>query len=127
MVGSVVPVASSEYQLHGWSTSDGFHSIEIVCHFNKVVQYKPSTEDDLEKYHNIIMKVYLSLIKCTEICKLPDVWIWWRSRKEFLRPDQCVFSLPPDIGSLEPYLFNFSRLDVAVGALMLLSSTLSVL
>ena len=123
VVGSVVPVASSEYQLHG--SCDGFHLIsseEIVCHFNKVVQYKPSTEDDLEKYHNVIMKVYLSLIKqFTGICKLPHAWIWWRSRKEFLRPDQCVFSLPPDIGSLEPYLFNLcsnTDLQVCVKALL---------
>ena len=122
VVGSVVPVASSEYKLR--ERYAGFHCIspeEIVCHFHKVVQYKPSTEIDLEKVHNIIMKIYYSLMNATGIGNLPDAWIWWRSRKEFLRPDQCVFSLPTGIGSLEPFLFNISLngdLQMCVKALL---------
>ena len=122
VVGSVVPVASSEYKLR--ERYAGFHCIspeEIVCHFHKVVQYKPSTEIDLEKVHNIIMKIYHSLMNATGIGNLPDAWIWWRSRNEFLRPDQCVFSLPTGIGSLEPFLFNISLngdLQMCVKALL---------
>ena len=109
VVGSVVPVVSREYRIHDRSAE--FHQVsseEIVQHFKKVVLCKPNSEKDWANVHDVIMKVYYSLISASSVCNLPDAWIWWRSQKLFLRPDQCIFSLPPDIGSLEPYLFNIS-------------------
>ena len=109
VVGSVVPVISREYKIHERSAE--FHQVsskEIVHHFQKVVLCKPNSEEDWDNVHNVIMKVYHSLMTASSVCNFPDAWIWWRSQKLFLRPSQCVFSLPPDIGSLEPYLFNLS-------------------
>ena len=122
IAGSVLPVLSTEYQLHG--SQDGFHCPspgEIVQHLNNIVQYTLKCDFHAEKVHNIALKVYDSLNENGHVSGFPEAWIWWRSEKKFLTPDQCVLNLPSDIGSLEPHLFDLSsnqELQIRVSSLL---------
>ena len=122
IAGSVLPVISTEYQLHG--SQDGFHcpsSGEIVQHLKNIAQYTSKCNFDAEKVHNVVFKVYDSLNGKGPVSGFPEAWIWWRSEKRFLTPDQCVLNLPSDIGSLEPHLFDLSsnqELQMRVSSLL---------
>ena len=122
IAGSVLPVLSTEYQLHG--SQDGFHcpsSREIVQHLKNIVQYTSKCNFETEKVHNVVFKVYDSLNEKAYVSGFPEAWIWWRSEKKFLTPDQCVLNLPSDIGSLEPHLFDISsnqELQMRVSSLL---------
>ena len=122
IAGSVLPVLSKEYQLHG--SQDRFHCPsprEIVEHLKNIVQYTSKCNFDTEKVHNVVFKVYDSLNEKGHVSEFPEAWIWWRSEKKFLTPDQCVLNLPSDIGSLEPHLFDLSsnqELQLRVSSLL---------
>ena len=109
VAGSVLPVLSAAYKVH--EQLKGFHSIsaqDIVGHFREVLQYTLSPDFDVKGVHSLVMKVYDSLLEQTTLPDIPETWIWWRSAKQFLTPNQCVHILPADVGNLEPHLFNLS-------------------
>ena len=116
LVGSVVPIISNEYEIQGKHA--GFHTIsarDVVRHFREVVSFVSATrtemsELDTDKVHDMVIKIYdfLSHFTTRRITDIPEQWIWWKEKKEFLRPDQCVLTLPEEISTLEPYLFCLS-------------------
>ena len=112
LVGSVVPVLSSEYNVH--EQHKGFHNIttkDIVDHFKEVVLYTELPKSDGDQVHDMVMKVYQSLHVRSHtdmITDFPQKWIWWQRAKQFLTPAQCIFNLPTEIVTLEPYLFCLS-------------------
>ena len=112
LIGSIVPILSSEYRVQG--KHPGFHKItakDIIRHFWEVVSFVSKTEiteSDGDKVHEMVMKIYRSLSNQKSITEFPRQWIWWRNTTTFLTPEQCVFTLPTDIATLEPYLFCLS-------------------
>ena len=115
LVGSVLPLLSSQYGIHG--VHAGFHEIsvhDVVSHFRNVVALtlagKASTQSDVEKVNNTVMKIYnlLSPARLYSELNLPSKWIWWKNSKTFLAPEDCIVQLPLEIVSLEPFVFSLS-------------------
>ena len=124
-VGSVLPILSLEYELQ--KNYPGFHKMsgkDIVSHFKQVVSFVSTTElteSDVDKVHDIVMKIYRMLSTAKSLTDFPQQWIWWKSRRLFLTPEQCVLRVPEDILTLEPFLFSLSanpELQTRVSALL---------
>ena len=121
LVGSVIPILSSEYEIQLQGKHSGFHGVtiedvtteDVVRHFKEVVSYvsrmnSKMTESDTSKVNDMVIKIYHFLSKTKRISDFPNQWIWWRSRKVFLKSEQCLVTLPSEIATLEPYLFSLS-------------------
>ena len=115
LVGSVLPLLSSQYGIHG--VDAGFHEIsvhDVVSHFRNVVALtlagEASAQSDVEKVNNTVMKIYnfLSPARLYSELNLQSKWIWWKNSKTFLAPEDCIVQLPPEIVSLEPFVFSLS-------------------
>ena len=114
LVGSVLPVLSSEYEIYVRHT--GFHQItseNIVSHLKQVILYVSTrsnemTESDGNQVHSMVMNIYRSLFTQKTLVDFPKKWIWWRNIKQFLSPKQCVFTLPLEVVTLEPHLYCLS-------------------
>ena len=124
-VGSVLPILSHEYEFQ--KNYPGFHKIsgkDIVSHFKQVVSFVSTTElteSDIDKVHDIVMQIYRILSTAKSLTDFPQQWIWWKSRRLFLTPEQCVLRVPEDILTLEPFLFSLSanpELQTRVSALL---------
>ena len=115
LVGSIIPIISSEYEIH--RKLSGFHivtAMDVVRHFSEVVSvaHTGMTDSDADKVNEMVMQIYDFLSRHTKqkITGIPEHWIWCRNRKSFLKSDQCIFTLPKEISTLEPYLFCLSVL-----------------
>ena len=112
LVGSVLPILSSEYKLggrycgfHAISTRDVISQLEHIV--NSCVPPTVVADNDANLIHTVVMEIYKFLSSEEEIT-LPKKWIWWKSKKMFLGPDNFVYEVPKEIGTLEPFIYALS-------------------
>ena len=114
LVGSVLPILSSEYELGG--RYRGFHTIltpDVISQLEHIVNScVPPTvvaDNDANPIHTVVMEIYKFLSsRIEEEITLPKKWIWWKSKKMFLGPDDFVYEVPKEIGTLEPFIYALS-------------------
>ena len=116
IVGSILPILSSEYDKGNIINSKGFHKIvadEVVCQFTALSEVVSSSEKkfdhrDAANVTKAVFQMYEFLIS-KECCAsvLPKKWIWWKNNSTLLAPEDCILNVPLHF-SLEPFVFSLS-------------------